>query len=136
MTRNRTAKILVLALLLTMVNSFYLLAQSGTSSALAGTVADKTGAVISNAQVKATEVNTGAARAVQSNADGRFLFSQVNPGTYLIEVYAQGFGPGQSQPTSVAVGQTVTVNFTLSPAASEQTVEVTEQSALIVADCI
>jgi hypothetical protein len=114
-----------------MVNSFRLLAQSGTSSALAGTVADKSGAVIFNAQIKATDVNTGAVRAVQSNPDGRFLFSQVNPGTYRIEVQAQGFGPGQSQPTSVAVGQTVTVNFTLSPAASEQTVEVTDQSALM-----
>jgi hypothetical protein len=130
-TRNRTAKILVLVLSLTTVNSFRLLAQSGTSSALAGTVADKSGAVIFNAQIKATDVNTGAVRAVQSNPDGRFLFSQVNPGTYRIEVHAQGFGPGQSQPTSVAVGQTVTVNFTLSPAASEQTVEVTEQSALM-----
>jgi hypothetical protein len=114
-----------------MVNSFRLLAQSGTSSALAGTVADKSGAVIFNALIKATNVNTGAVRAVQSNPDGRFLFSQVNPGTYRIEVQAQGFGPGQSQPTSVAVGQTVTVNFTLSPAASEQTVEVTDQSALM-----
>jgi hypothetical protein len=108
-----------------------LFAQSGTSSALAGTVADKSGAVIFNAQIKATDVNTGAVRAVQSNPDGRFLFSQVNPGTYRIEVHVQGFGSGQSQPTSVAVGQTVTVNFTLSPAASEQTVEVTDQSALM-----
>jgi hypothetical protein len=114
-----------------MVNSFCLFAQSGTSSALAGTVVDKSGAVIFNAQIKATDVNTGAVRAVQSNPDGRFLFSQVNPGTYQIEVRAQGFGPGQSEPTRVAVGQTVTVNFTLSPAASEQTVEVTEQSVLM-----
>jgi len=87
--------------------------------------------MIANAQVKATEVNTGAVRAVQSNADGRFLFSQVNPGTYRIEVHAEGFGPGESQATSVFVGQTSTVNFTLSPAASEQNVEVTEQSALM-----
>ena len=98
---------------------------------MAGTVADKSGAVIFNAQIKTTDVNTGAVRVVQSNPDGRFLFSQVNPGTYRIEVHAQGFGLGQSQPTSVAVGQTVTVNFTLSPAASEQTVEVTGQSALM-----
>ena len=72
-------------------------AQSGTSSALAGSIADKSGAMIPNAQVKATEVNTGAVRAVQSNADGRFLFSQVNPGTYRIEVSAAGFAHGQSR---------------------------------------
>ncbi len=106
-------------------------AQSGTSSALAGSVADKSGAMIANAQVKATEVNTGAVRAVQSNADGRFLFSQVNPGTYRIEVSAAGFGPGQSQPVSVSVGQTAAVNFTLSPAATSQSIEVTAQSGLM-----
>jgi len=117
--------------LLTIVNSFLLLAQSGTSSALAGTIADKSGAMIANAQVKATEVNTGAVRAVRSNANGRFLFSQVNPGAYRIEVHAEEFGPGLSQPTRVSVGQTVTVNFTLSPAATSQSVEVTAQFGLM-----
>jgi hypothetical protein len=106
-------------------------AQSGTSSALAGSVADKSGAMIANAQVKATDVDTGAVRAVQSNADGRFLFSQVNPGTYRIEVSAAGFAPGQSQPVGVSLGQTAAVNFTLSPAAASQSIEVTAQSGLM-----
>ncbi len=131
MAENRLINILVLFLLLTMVKSNYLLAQSGTSSALTGTITDKSGAVIPSAQVKAIEVNTGAVRIVQSNADGRFLFSQVNPGTYRIEVHSDEFGPAQSQPTSVSVGQTVTVNFTLFPAATEQTVEVREQFGLM-----
>jgi hypothetical protein len=61
-------------LALTMVNIPSILAQSSTSSALAGSVADKSGAMISNAQVKAIEVNTGAIRTVESNAEGRFLF--------------------------------------------------------------
>jgi hypothetical protein len=106
-------------------------AQSGTSSALAGVVADKSGAAIVGAEVKATEVNTGAARAVESNLDGRFLFSQVNPGTYRIEVRAAGFGAGVSQAVSVAVGQTATVNFALSPAATSQAIEVTAESGLM-----
>jgi hypothetical protein len=131
MAENRLINILVLFLLLTMVKPNSLLAQSGTSSALTGTVEDRTGAVIPNAQVKATEVNTGTIRVVQSNADGRFLFSQLNPGTYRIEVYSDEFGPAHSQPTSVSVGQTVTVNFTLFPAATEQTVEVREQFGLM-----
>jgi hypothetical protein len=60
-----------------------------------------------------------------------FSFSQVNPGTYRVDVTFEGFAPGQSQPTSVAVGQTATVNFTLSPSAAQQTVEVTAQSGLM-----
>ncbi len=115
--------------ILTMVN--ILSAQSGTSSTISGSIADKSGALVPNAQVSATEVNTGASRVVQSNADGRFLISQVNPGTYQIEVNAKGFGAGKSQSISVSVGQTVTVNFTLSPAATTQTIEVTAQSSLM-----
>ncbi len=117
-----------LLLMLTMVNIW---AQSGTSSALAGTVLDPSGAVIPDAQVKATDVNTGSVRAVLTNAEGRFLFSQLNPGTYRMEVHAEGFSLGQSQPTMVSVGQTALVNFTLSPAATSQSVEVTAQSALM-----
>ena len=68
MTLSRIARTaLAFCLMLTMVNAPPLGAQSGTSSALAGSVADKSGAVVPDAQVKATEVNTGAVRAVQSN---------------------------------------------------------------------
>ncbi len=129
MTLSKIARpALAFLLMLTMVNVW---AQSGTSSALAGSVLDPSGAVISNAQVKATEINTGSVREVQTNPEGRFLFSQINPGTYQMEVHAQGFGPGRSQPTIVSVGQTALVNFSLSPAATSQSVEVTEQSALM-----
>ena len=55
----------------------------------------------------------------------------MNPGTYRIEVNAAGFGPGESQPVSVSVGQTAAVNFTLSLAATSQSIEVTAQSGLM-----
>jgi hypothetical protein len=129
MTLSKFARpALAFLLVLTMVNTW---AQSGTSSALAGSVLDPSGAVIPNAQIKATDVNTGSVREVQTNPEGRYLFSQINPGTYVIEVHAQGFGLGRSQPTIVSVGQTALVNFTLSPAATSQSVEVTTQSALM-----
>ncbi len=129
MTLSKIARpALAYLLTLTMVNIW---AQSGTSSALAGSVLDPTGAVISNAQVKATDVNTGSVREVQTNLEGRYLLSQINPGTYQVEVHAQGFGLGRSQPTIVPVGQTAQVNFSLVPAATSQSVEVTEQSALM-----
>jgi Carboxypeptidase regulatory-like domain len=129
MTLSKIARpALAFLLVLTIVKAW---AQSGTSSALAGSVLDASGAVILNAQVKAADVNTGSVREVQTNPEGGFLFSQVNPGTYRIEVHAEGFGLGRSQPTIVAVGQTALVNFTLSPAAASQSVEVTGQSALM-----
>src|ERR1035438_4419481 len=87
MTQTKLAKTaLALFLILGLTNVAQVCAQSGTSSALSGTLADQSAAAIAGAEVKATEVNTGAVRVVKSSGEGRFLFSQVNPGTYRIEV--------------------------------------------------
>jgi hypothetical protein len=122
--RNRNANNLAILVLLTIVNACALQAQSGTSSAVTGTISDATGAVVPNAAVTAREISTGSTRTARSNADGRFLFAQLNPGTWRIVVEAEGFGPAESQAAAIAVGQTIAVNFTLSPAATSQTVEV------------
>ena len=129
--RTRTVLSLVLLMMLTVVNLLDLPAQSGTSSAFTGTISDPSGAMVPNAQVKAAEVNTGAMRITQSNSEGRYVFAQVNPGNYRITVQATGFAKAESQPASVAVGQTIAINFTLSAAANTQTVEVTAQSGLL-----
>ena len=96
--RIRTSMSLAVLLALTVVNVNSLRAQSGTSSALTGSISDATGAVVPNATVKATDVNTGATRTARSNGDGRFLFAQVNPGIYRIAVQADGFGPSNRNP--------------------------------------
>jgi hypothetical protein len=129
--RTRTVLSLILFSVLTAVNCAHSSAQSGTSSALTGTIRDLSGAVVPNAAVKATEVNTGALRSTQSTAEGRFLFAQVNPGNYRISVEAAGFAIAESRPATVAVGQTIAVNFTLHPAANTQTVEVTSETGLL-----
>jgi Carboxypeptidase regulatory-like domain len=116
-------------LLLTLFAS-HVSAQSGTSSALSGTVADASGAVIAGAEVTMTEVDTRAVRSVHSDASGRFLFSQINPGTYQVEVSAPGFRPQVSSPAAVPVGRTVTLNFALQVSSSVQSVQVSAQTGL------
>ncbi len=74
---------------------------------------DSSRAVVPGVTVTARDVNTGAIRTGQSDGSGRFLFAQVNPGTYQIEVAAPGFATQHSPPIVVAVGQTATANFTL-----------------------
>jgi hypothetical protein len=106
------------------------IAQSGTSSALTGSVADASGAAVPNADVTATEINTKAARGGRTGADGRFLFSQINPGTYLVRVTANGFASQRSE-AALAVGRTVMLNFTLQLASSVQSVQVTAQTGLL-----
>jgi hypothetical protein len=125
---------LILPLALTVVNPRLLPAQSGTSSAISGTVTDASGAVVPNVPVTATEANTKAIRTGKTDASGRYLFSQVNPGTYQVTVQAAGFASASSEPTPVEVGRNVALNFLLHPASSNQTVEVTAQQGLLSLD--
>jgi hypothetical protein len=118
-------------LLLTMVNPSCLTAQSGTSSAITGTAADTTGAVVPNATVTATNVDTKATRAGQTNIGGRFLFPQVNPGTYTVSIRADGFAAQTSRPFAVPVGRTVTLNFNLAVSSTSQSIEVEAQQTLL-----
>jgi hypothetical protein len=117
--------------LLTSVNVFRSAAQSGTSSAISGAVTDATGAALANAEITATEVNTRAVRAEETDGNGRFLFSQVNPGTYTVTVRDTGFTIQTSQPIAVEVGRTVALNFTLTVSAASQTIKVTAQQTLL-----
>ena len=109
-------------------------AQSGTSSALAGMVVDSTGASVVGAKITATDVNTKAVRTGVTDASGHYLLSQINPGTYQVSVASSGFGAAASEPTAVAVGRTVALNFTLSVGAASQTVEVVAQQGLLSLD--
>jgi len=120
-----------LFLKLIVVNSPFLCAQSGTSSAISVTVADRTGAALANATVTVTNQDTQAARTGRTNSEGRFLFSQVNPGTYSVAVSDDGFAAQTAQPVAVEVGRTVTLSFRLTLSAATQTVEVSARQALL-----
>ena len=118
-------------LLLTMINLSPLRGQSGTSSAISGTVLDPSGAAMADASVTAIEIDTRAARSGRTGPDGRFLFPQVNPGIYTVSVRAAGFAAQTSQPIAVEVGRTATLNITLAVSAATQTVQVTAQQTLL-----
>ena len=118
-------------LILTIINSASLCGQSGTSSAISGTVEDPAGAAIANAIISANEVDTKAVRSVETDPNGRFLFSQVNPGTYTVTVAAAGFAQQTSRPVAVEVGRTATLNFNLFVSAALQTVQVDAQQTLL-----
>jgi hypothetical protein len=72
-----------------------------------------------------------ATRTGETNSDGRFLFSQVNPGNYTVTVQAHGFAEETSRPVEVGVGRTVTLNLSLSVSPATQTVEVKAQQAML-----
>lgn len=82
------------------------------TSSLTGTVTDPTGAVIPGAKVKLTNTSTGAAREITTAADGTYVFSQLAPATYRVEISATGFRTAaRDVPVLVATGHTLSVSL-------------------------
>jgi hypothetical protein len=131
LTAAQSASLLSLLIFLVAMCGRESAAQSGTSSAISGTVTDATGAALENADVSATDIETRAVRSGRTNSEGRFLFAQVNPGLYTVAVRAGGFAGQTSRPLAVEVGRTATLNFSLQVSSASQTVEVTADQALL-----
>jgi hypothetical protein len=125
---------LTLVLAITLVSAGISSAQSGTSSAISGTVTDSSGASVASATVVATEVETKARRSGTTDVNGRYLFSQINPGTYQVQVECAGFAAASSAETAVLVGRNVALNFTLQITSATQTVRVSAQEGLLSLD--
>ena len=108
-----------------------LLAQGETTSAIAGVVADETGAGIPDADVGLTGEENGLKRSVRTDAAGRFAFPQLGPGSYAVEASASMFQTQKRSGVAAALGKTQTVNFTLSVQAIRGDVTVVADAPLV-----
>ena len=61
------------------------------SARIDGQVTDPNGATVTKASVTLTNMRTGEVRTVESNDDGAYTLTQIQPGTYDLSVKAQGF---------------------------------------------
>ena len=99
------------------------------SGSIAGTVLDSTQATITNARVTAVEVNKGTTSIAVTDAEGRFVFPQMPPGTYNITAEAPGFKKFEKKDVILYGNEKLAVgNFNLEVGAIEQSVEVTAQA--------
>src|SRR5262249_3013161 len=64
---------------------------SGEGGAIAGTVIDPAGAIISNVTVTAKHVSSESAWTTKTNSDGAYLLSNLAPGVYEVRFEAMGF---------------------------------------------
>jgi len=112
MRRTTSTKLLVLIALVALVLPGVLLAQSLTQGALSGTVTDPTGAVVPNTTIKLTNLGKGYSSEAKTNAQGIYQFPLAEPGSYSIEVSAEGFKK-YSAKAAINVGQTTVVNAKL-----------------------
>src|ERR1700676_3863694 len=95
------------------------------NGSFSGTVADKTGSVISGATVKITSQGTGLTREVKTDGSGHYLAPLLPVAIYTIRVESQGFQPTAQKDIRLQVDEAREINFTVAPASVSSTVEVT-----------
>ena len=81
-----------------------LLAQN-VSARLMGSVRDASGAALPGVTVKLTNEQTGAARLATADASGQFVFGDVLPGRYTLEIQASGFKNHRQTGIEVSAGE-------------------------------
>jgi Carboxypeptidase regulatory-like domain/TonB dependent receptor len=111
----------VFALFLAMSATMW--AQAG-GGAIAGTVHDPVGAVVPNAAVTITNIDTNATFSVTTNADGRFSYPALTLGNYKVSVTAPGFKEAIESGITVSIGVTSTVDVPLEVGQTSQSVTV------------
>jgi Carboxypeptidase regulatory-like domain len=118
---------LTFALVLTMSSA---LAQEfrGTFS---GKISDTSGAVIPNANVTVTEVNTGAVTKTVSDSSGEYVIPFLLPGTYRIEAQAAGFEAVVRNGVTLQTQEHPIIDLALTVGASTETVTVSASAPLL-----
>jgi hypothetical protein len=101
------------------------------SADLRGRVLDASGAAIAGAQVELTAAATGLEQRTVSLASGDFLFTNLDPGAYSIDVAATGFEHMQRTGITVVLGQTVSVDLAMTAGGDQQTVTVDADAELL-----
>ena len=99
------------------------IALAQANAGITGTVTDGSGAVVAGAKVVITNVETTVAADTTTSSAGTYTIRGLNPGRYSIAIQASGFKKEVHQQT-IEVSTIATVDFTLTPGAGSETVEV------------
>jgi Carboxypeptidase regulatory-like domain/TonB dependent receptor len=108
------------------------LAQTSSTGVVTGVVQNEKGEVVSNATVRAVNVGTNASREAKTSGEGVYEITQLVPGTYRVEVEAQGFSKLVQSDVVVNVLQRTTLNATLKVGQITDVVNVTAEDAPLV----
>lgn len=104
--------------------------QTLTTGDVTGAIADATGAIVPGAAVTLKNVDTNEARTAVTNETGRYRFSLLVPGDYMISAQTTGLKSNTSKIT-VGVGQEQAVNLTLNVQGTQEVVEVKSEAAVV-----
>jgi hypothetical protein len=96
----------------------------GAKTGLSGIVKDPSGAAVSGAHVTVRNEETGGAQVAYTDRQGRYSFSDIQPGNSAVFVNAPGFQRFNLSNVYIGVGRSNEIDATLSVGAANETVEV------------
>ncbi len=100
-------------------------AQTEVTGAIAGTVKDSSGAMLTDASVAATNIATQVTDQATTNTVGLYRFPSLLPGTYSITVTKDGFEKYIIEDLRVEAGTVVPLDIKVTIGAATSTVTVT-----------
>ncbi len=103
----------------------------GQNAVVSGRVTDSSGAVLPGAALELRNTATNVKIKTSTNDDGQFVFPPVIPGVYEVSAAAAGFSTAQLTGMNLEVGQSRTVNLTLTPSPVAESVTVSDVAPLL-----
>src|SRR5438876_11486329 len=102
-----------------------------TTAAFQGTVTDSSAAVLPGAQVTASNVETGLKRTTTTNEAGRFLLSELPPGSYELTLSLPGFEIIVRRGMTLTDGQQASLALVMNVGTIDQRVVVTGDGPIV-----
>jgi hypothetical protein len=106
-------------------------AQTTITGSLAGQVLDPSGAVIPGAQVLLQNRNTGQQLTTNTDGEGKYLFSRLEPGSYRLQVEKTGFQTAAMEDVTLSINQSIVANIQLSVGTATASVTVQAQPEVV-----
>ena len=104
----------------------------GLTGQISGLVADSSGASVANATVQVISAETSQSRSATSDSDGRFVFTELLPGTYRLTIENSGFKKYEQTGISVTAAERVALpTIFLQLGSLTETVSVQGQTAAV-----
>jgi hypothetical protein len=98
---------------------------------LTGTITDKSGAVVPNAQISVTNTATGVSTKATTDSAGLYTAPNLIPGPYEVTMQAQGFKTEKRTGLTFTVGAQVVINASLGVGSTGETVNVSGEAPSI-----
>jgi hypothetical protein len=111
LSRRLSQTFIAAGMLLATGNS--LSAQSSASGTVSGQIADQQGSAVPGVDISLTDPATGITLKTTTNGSGRYIISNVNPGSYNITISKTGFSTRRIDKQAVNVAEVLTLNATL-----------------------